>query len=355
MDLHPWKLWSSRGEPTDDTLVILSVLERVLRQWPNHVGANHYYIHALEASPYPERALPSGKRLETLVPSAGHLVHMPAHVYFRTGDYIAAVNSASRAASVDQQNLATHPEAAGHSGYANHNLMFLVAAATMDGEFEVAWRAAKQLESKGHADAHIVAPLFVLARFARWDDILRLPEPGPGHLGARFFSSYARGCAFAAKNMPVQAQRERAAMEDVYSDLPQGRAFGMFFNSWSVLHELAIETLNARIAHAKGDLPLALVHWRAAILVQDQMAFDDLPDWYYPVRESLGATLLLNGQTLEAEKIFRKDLEVTPRNPRSLFGLWKTLDAQKRLGDAEWMRRRFESGWKGNALRIEDL
>lgn len=227
----------------------------------------------------------------------------------------------------------------------------------MDGEFQTAYRAAKDLESHAHSQAFVATQILVLSRFARWNKVLALSQPQEKLRGLTFFWRYARGCAFASKGQPQKASEERAAMDAVYQQIPPGRAFGMFFNDWSTLHELASDALNARIAVARHDAATAIEYWRQGVAVQDQMNFDDLPDWYYPLRESLGAQLFRCGQLAEAERVFREDVVRNPRNPRSLFGLWKVLECEKRTADAGWVKREFQAAWKGAAsdLRIEDF
>ncbi len=366
MDLNPWQLWSSDGTPAPGTAEIVATLESILRRAPNHVGANHFYIHALEASPFAERALPSAQRLETLVPNAGHLVHMPAHIYIRTGDYEAAEKSNVTAVEVDREYLRdrqiTNPVYA--IGYANHNLHFLAAAAAMDGDFAQAASAAKELAAESQAavsemsgaEAFLPTPIFVSLRFAHWDEVLALPAPDPKLTGLNFFWHYARGCAYAAKNQPAQADVEMAALEQIYKQLPPGPAFGMLYSDWATIHDLANDSLSARIAYARGDSAAAIEHWRAAVATQDKMRYDEPADWYYPMRESLGAALLRSGKPAEAEKVFREDLIHNPRNPRSLFGLWKALEAEK-APDAAWVKTSFDAAWKGKPgeLRIEDF
>ena len=359
MDLHAWDLWTNDGKPGENTLEIVSVLEGVLRRWPDHVGANHFYIHAIEESPNPERALASAHRLETAVPSAGHLVHMPAHIYIRTGDYEAAVRSNEQAVAVDNtyKRAMANPNMMYLMMYGEHNLHFLVFAAMMDGDYENASKSAAELESRAMTGVSQVPSLegfvpmhmFVLLRFDRWDELLALPQTDAKLKGLMFFWHYARGCAFAQKGDVAKAEAERAAMEGAYKHLPAGPAFDMLYNDWSTLHDLAVNTLSARIAAARGDSAGAIKEWRAAVAVQDQMHYDEPPDWYYPVRESLGAALLANGQPAEAEQVFREDLRQNPRNPRSLYGLWKSLEAQKKTIDAQWVQASFEAAWKGGS------
>jgi tetratricopeptide (TPR) repeat protein len=357
MNLNPWHLWKIDGQPRTDTSEIVTVLEEALRRWPEHTGVNHFYVHTMEGSPYPEGALPSAQRLETLAPAAGHLVHMSSHIYLRIGDYAAAVKSNEKAIAADRNYQREQPVAtAGVMGYSNHNQLFLAVAASMDGEFETARNAAKAIESHTHSEAMAVMSTLVLLRFARWDEVLRLPAPDPQLTAVAFFWHVARGCAFASKRRLKEEADEQAAMEEAFSRLPEGRAFGTFFNDWSTLHALAVDTLAARIAEARGDLDAAIGYWRHAVAIEDNMNFDDVPDWYYPIRESLGATLLRNKQASEAEQVFREDLKRNPRNPRSLFGLSKALEARQNTYAANLVRQSFEAAWRGKELpRIEDF
>lgn len=357
MDLNPWRLWKIDGQPGPDTQEIAGVLEEALRRWPEHTGVNHFYIHTMEASPYPERALASAHRLETLAPAAGHLVHMPSHIYLRTGDYAAAVKSNQQAIAADQDYRRQQPAAPpGVMGYANHNQHFLAVAASMDGEFETALSAAKELQSHAHNEPMAAMRTLVLLRFSRWDEILTVSAPDESLKGVAFFWRLARGCARAGKGQLKEAADEQAAMEQAFSRLPEGRAFGAFFNDWSTLHTLASDTLSARIEAARGDAAAAIVHWRHAVAIEDQMNFDDVPDWYCPIRESLGAALLRNKQAPEAEQVFREDLKRNPRNPRSLFGLYRALEAQQKAYEADLVRQSFEAAWNGKQPpRIEDL
>jgi tetratricopeptide (TPR) repeat protein len=342
MNINPWHLWSLDGKPGPDTGEIVAVLEAVLRRWPDHLGANHYYIHAMEASPRPESALASAHRLETLAPNAAHLVHMPSHIYLRTGDYADAVKCNQRAVAVDEANRSAA------MGYAEHNYHFLAAAADMDGEYQVAMDAAAKLQLHAHSGAFVVMPMVVLLRFARWDDVLALSVPNAGVEGVAYFWHYARGVALAAKGKADDAARERKAMDQEYARLKPGRAFGMYFNDWIAIHKIAGDVLDARMASARQDTASALRLWAEAAALQDRLDFDDVPDWYYPVRESWGAELFRAGQFAQAEQVFRDDLRRNPRNPRSLFGLSEALAAQKKDGSA--IRRDFEAAWKGDRL-----
>jgi tetratricopeptide (TPR) repeat protein len=365
MDLHAWHLWSEDGKPGENTSEIESILEEVLRRWPDHVGANHLYLHLMETSPYPERALVSAKRLETLVPAAGHLLHMPAHIYFNCGDYAAAVRCALAATVADREfrRDLENSDVSYVVGYAQHNSLFLIAAAGMDGEFQVARDTAAALAAEARSapadwpseETFTIPPILNLIRFARWDGILALPEPQEGLTRFSLFWHFARGCAFAAKNELGQAEAERSAMALGLQAFPSNRGFGLLFSDWGSVREIISETLDARIAEARGEFNIAIDDWSRAIAIEDRMPYHEPPAWP-PIRESLGAAFLMNGQPKEAERVFREDLTRNPLNPRSLFGLWNTLVVEGETPEAERTRKVFLRSWKNSApLHIGDL
>ncbi|HEV2402171.1 MAG TPA: hypothetical protein VGS27_34895 [Candidatus Sulfotelmatobacter sp.] len=356
MDLHPWKQWTLDGRPTEGTEEILAVLESVLRRDPNHIGANHYYVHATESSPHPEWALPSAKRLETLAPGAGHLVHMPAHTYMRVGDYLAAGRSNAMAADADRTYLR---ESATWGSmydmmYYCHNLQFLSASYSMAGDFahakqaadEVAEHAAPMLHDMPLAETYVPYPIFILVRFHRWDDVLALPAPSQGLGMTSAFWHFARGSAFAAKGQIANAEKERQFVAAVLKETPPDVEFSFYFNKAQRFLDLAENILDARIAAAHGDHTQAISYWEKAVEVQDKLYYGEPPEWFYPVRESLGGALLLSGQPEQAEAVFRADLEQNPRNPRSLFGLLNALEVQKKHDAAEEVGREFQTAWK---------
>jgi tetratricopeptide (TPR) repeat protein len=363
MDLHPWKLWSLDGRPTEGTEEILAVLEQVLRRDPNHIGANHYYIHATEASPHAEWALASAQRLETLAPAAGHLVHMPAHTYMRVGDYVAAAHSNAAGADADRVYL----RESGTTGsmydmmYFCHNLHFLAASYSMAGDFrrakeaadELAAHVAPMLREMPIAEMYAPYPIFVLVRFHRWDEVLKVPAPHPSLTMTTAFWHFARGAAFAAKSQIEMAEAERKTLEAAYRDTPADLEFSMFSNKARTFLELAANILDARIATAKRDRGQAISYWEKAVQIEDGLYYGEPPEWFYPVRESLGAALLLNGEANRAEAVFRSDLEQYPRNPRSLFGLLKALEVQQKSSDVEQVRREFEAAWKNANVPLE--
>jgi tetratricopeptide (TPR) repeat protein len=363
MDLHPWKLWALDGRPAEGTDEIVAVLESVLRRDPNHLGANHYYIHAVEQSPHPEWALASAKRLETLAPAAGHLVHMPAHTYMRVGDYSASARSNAIAAEVDR----VYFRDSGTTGsmydmmYYAHNLHFLAAANSMAGNFADAKRAADQLAAHVSDrvagmpmfEVYVPTPIFVLVRFHRWDEVLKLPPPNPSLVMTTAFWHFARGSAAAAKGQLGMAEAERRSLGTARQEMPAATEFSFYSNKAQAFLDLAANILDARIAEVRGDHKRAIAQWKNAVQIQDRLYYGEPPEWFYPVRESLGAALMLNGQAAEAESVFRADLEQYPQNPRSLFGLRKSLEAQKKILDAERVRREFEAAWKNADVKLE--
>jgi hypothetical protein len=365
MNLHPWQLWTPDGKPGEDTKEIVAVLESVLRRDPNHIGANHYYIHAVEASPNPERALPSAARLEKLAPAAGHLVHMPAHIYNRTGDYMAAARSNEQGAEADRAYISS----SGAQGvypmmYYSHNLHFLAYATGMAGQFAEAKQAADQLEAHvgplvkemPMLEGFMTMSPFVLARFHRWDEILKRPEPDSAMPIRALAWRYARALAYAATGQIEKAEAERNSFAAAVKLVPAEAMFGPLNSATSVLN-VAANVLDGKIALAKGDKRAAIDLLRNAVEAQDALNYDEPPAWYYPVRESLGGALLLNGDEAEAEKVFRADLDKNPRNGRSLFGLAASLKAQGKTYAAQLVHREFEVAWKNadTQLRAEDL
>jgi tetratricopeptide (TPR) repeat protein len=367
MDLRPWKLWSLDGHPAEETDEIVAVLESVLRRDPNHIGANHYYIHAVEASTHPERALASARRLETLAPAAGHLVHMPAHIYLRTGDYSASARSNVLAAETDRVYL----RESGTMGsmydmmYYAHNLQFLAASYSMEGRFADAKQAADELvahvapmvQGMPTAESYLPTSMFILVRFHRWDEVLRIPPPDSRLAMTTAFWHFARGCAAAAQGQIGMAELERGNLETARKETPPDTEFSFYFNKAQAFLDLAANILDARIAAVRGNRKRAIEYWENAVRIQDTLNYGEPPEWFYPVRESLGSALLLNGRANQAEAVFRADLEQYPRNPRSLFGLLKSLEAQKKTSDAEWVWREFETAWKsaGVTLELADL
>jgi len=353
MNLHPWQLWSNDGTPAEGTEEIVAVLESVLRRDPSHIGANHYYIHAVEASRTPGRALDSAHRLDTLVPNAGHLVHMPAHIYMRTGDYDRAVTSNATAADVDRKYIAeTKAEGVYPLMYYNHNLDFLASAAMMSGQFAEAKRAADQLvafalpavEQMPMLEPFAAKTLLVLLRFGNWGDVLALPQPDPKLPLLSLLSHLGRGMAQAALRHLPDARVEQAAYYDARKRVPGDMDWG--YNKARSMLAVADAVFDGVMASAESKHDEAIDAWQRAVAAEDALNYNEPPDWFYPTRESLGGALMRAVRFEDAERVYRADLERNPKNGRSLYGLWQSLLAQGRVEDAAKTEREFREVWK---------
>jgi tetratricopeptide (TPR) repeat protein len=366
MNLHPWGLWRADGTPEQGTEEIVATLESVIRREPNHLGAIHYYIHSVEASTSPERALAGANRLAQLAPAAGHIVHMPAHIYIRTGDYQAAVETNQKAALADQAYL----KASGAAGiysmmYYSHNLHFIAMAAAMNGNYLESRRGAQMLAANvgPHVkvmpplEGFMTVPLAVEVRFHKWNEILKAPQPDPDMHTATVFWHFARGLALAGTGKLEEAETEHKLVAEAEEKTPPDAVFQMPINNKTKdILKIAENVLGAKISLAKNDMDATVNQLRAAVAVQDSLKYDEPQDWFYPVRESLGAVLLKIGDDAGAEDVFRADLDRNPRNPRSLFGLEQALKALDRTYDAGFVRQQFDANWKG-ATRptVDDL
>jgi tetratricopeptide (TPR) repeat protein len=367
MNLHPWGLWHVDGTPEAGTDEIVSMLESVIKRDPNHLGAIHYYIHAVEASPNPERALAAANRLAALAPGAGHIVHMPAHVYIRTGDYEAAVKTNEQAAAVDRAYIkATGVQGIYPMMYYSHNLHFIAMCAAMNGNYAESKENAELLMANVAPHVKEVPPLegfttipiAVEVRFHHWDEILKMPQPDPALKITTVFWHFARGMALAGTGKVSEAAAEHRFVSDAEAATPPDLVFQMPINNKTKdILKIATNILGAKLALARKDNDGAIVMLRTAVATQDTLKYDEPPDWFFPVRESLGGALLMNGDATGAEKVFREDLDRNPRNPRSLWGLHQALLQQKREYDAGFVERQFEISWKGGsqALKLDDL
>ena len=364
MNLRPWKLWTNDGKPAEDTLEIVAVLESVLRRNPNHTGANHYYIHAVEASNNAERGLPSADRLGKLAPSAGHLVHMPSHIYNRTGDYAQAAQVNVDAIVADKDYIAK----SGNQGlypnmYTNHNIHFLAAASAMKGNYADSIKAARELEANVKPALKVMPmlemfypyPLVTLTRFGKWDEVLKEPQPDAPLKITNGFWHFARGSAYAASKQTANAEAELAALRAVTKTMtPEVR---MFSNAATDVLKVAELTLQGKIALSRGDKTAAIDALTKAVAAEDATYYAEPSDWDLPTREVLGGALLLNGDAVGAEKVFRAELEKHHRNGRALFGLAQSLRKQGKESAAKMVEVEFDRAWQNadTKLTIESL
>jgi tetratricopeptide (TPR) repeat protein len=367
MNLHPWGLWRPDGTPEEGTEEIVATLESVIKRDPNHLGALHYYIHTVEASNSPERALAAANRLAALAPAAGHIVHMPAHVYIRTGDYAAAVKANEEAAAADRAYI----QSSGAQGiypmmYYSHNLHFIAMCAAMTGDYAEAHKAAEMLaahvgpsvKDMPPLEGFMTIPMAVEVRFHKWDEILAMNAPDASMKATTGFWHFARGMALAGKGNISEAEAEYKIVAEAEKATPPDAIFQMPINNKTKdILKIAEDVLGAQVALAKKDNAAAAAMLRDAVAVQDTLKYDEPQDWFFPVRESLGGVLLMSGDAKGAEQVFRNDLSRNLRNPRSLFGLHRALKAQDRNSDAWFVEQEFRKAWKGGAegLKVEDL
>jgi tetratricopeptide (TPR) repeat protein len=352
MNLRPWQLWAADGTPAADTLELVAVLETVLRRRPDHPGANHYYIHAVEASPTPERALASAERLLTLVPGAGHLVHMPSHIYMHTGDYERVATLNEHAAQVDEAYIAkSAAEGVYPFMYYGHNIHFAIIGHALAGRYEPARAQADKLAALASPHVHEMAamaewtltlPALMDIRFQRWDRILSAPAPDPTLLLVTAIDQFARAMALARGNQLAAARQHVEQFEAARARVPAETIF-VALNPASAVLALASDVLKAELA---ADPAARVDFLQDAVAKQDALHYDEPPPWYGSVREALGAVLIQAGRAADAEVVFREDLRKHARSGRALFGLMKSLEAQGRAEEAQLVKHEFDEAWK---------
>jgi tetratricopeptide (TPR) repeat protein len=363
MDLRPWAYWKKDGTPYPQTDIIVRQLERVLAKYPNHPGACHYYIHAVEAVA-PEKAVPCAERLATLMPGAGHMVHMPGHIYIRVGRYVDAINANVHAVHADETYIASErPSGIYPVGYYPHNYHFLAFAATLAGRSEQAIEAARKLVEAVPVEVVRQVPpfeqlrpydLLVLTRFGRWDDVLASPLPPSDLRVTTGLVYYARGVAHAAKGQAAEAQAALDTVRVIAEGTTPADQTAMTSGEGEnkTVMDIALHALMGEIAFRQGKLDDAVTHFREAARLEDTFNYIEPPQWYYPVRASLGAVLLKAGKPAEAETVYREDLRRFPDNGWSLFGLEASLRAQGKNGEAEGVRGRRLKAWSSADITI---
>ncbi len=354
MDLRPWNYWTGDGQPYPETQEVIRVLESVIERNPEHPGALHLWIHTMEPV-YPERAEEAADRLAPLMPGAGHMVHMPSHVYIRLGRYADASRANELAIAADEDYLSQcRAQGIYPLGYYPHNIHFLWAAATFEGRSRTALEAARKTAAQIPAEAveelpllegFLVIPYYAMARFGKWDEVLSEPRPqreSPFLLGVWH---HARGLAQVAKARLLEAERELEALRTVAADPAVEEAALWSGNSLATLLEIASEVLAAEIEARRGDYDRAVARLDRAVRLEDSMTYTEPADWHHPVRQVLGAVLLEAGRAVEAEVVYWEDLRRNPVNGWSLSGLVQSLEVQGKTEQASQVRRRFEKAW----------
>lgn len=354
MDLRPWNYWTPDGKPYPGSAEMVRNLETVIARNPEHPGACHYYIHAVEAV-RPDLAVPCAERLARLMPGVGHMVHMPAHIYVRVGRYNDAAQSNVHAIHTDETFVEGQPQPTLYSlGYYPHNIHFLAFVSTMAGRSAQAIDAARTLKTKINMDVaegvgmlQEMVPYYelTLTTFGRWDDVLAEPLPRPTMRFPTAMAYYARGVAHAAKGDERSA---RVALDSLTAIDMAYPADGEFKAPISI----AVHALMGEIAMRSGNAVSAIGHFREAVKIEDGGLYFEPPKWYYPVRQSLGAALLKAGRHAEAEVIYREDLARFPENGWSLYGLVAALKAQGKSADAAAAEKRFAKAWEGADVKL---
>jgi tetratricopeptide (TPR) repeat protein len=363
MDLRPWNQWTLEGQPNPGTDEILATLEAVLKLNPKHPFANHLYIHALEASPHPDRANAAAVRLRTLQPGLAHNVHMPSHIDIRCGRWQQAVDTNIKAVEADRRyRKISGPPIGFINVYVAHNRHMLAYAAMMIGQRELAMKHIRAMvaalpadflkENALQAEGFVAMPMEVMVRFGMWDKILAEPDNYADYMtGTRAFHHAARAIAYAAKGDTENARKEQAIFLEKAKLVPKEETFGN--NTAEDLLALARHMTEGEILIRENQLDAGIAELREAIKLEDALKYDEPPGWLIPIRHSLGATLMRSGRYAEAEEVYREDLKKLPENGWSLYGLTESLRAQnKNSEEAKTTNAKFKKIWAKADTRI---
>lgn len=362
MNTMPWNYWDLEGNPSPATPEAKEALEQAIALNPKHPGAHHYYIHMVEL-PKPDLGVPSAEALADLMPAAGHLVHMPSHIYIRVGRYKDAVEANHRAIEADEDYISQcYSQGLYPLGYYPHNIHFLWSASSLIGESTTAITAAKKTAEKvpqGEMDElHFLqdfaaTPLLAYARFGKWNDILTYPAPAPEIRHLNLMRHYARGLAFIRKDNAEEAREELQAIKTILEDPETAGIIATAHNSSDRIAAVAYEVVAGELAHLEGDTDRAVEHLEKAVSAEDGLTYTEPSAWHIPPRQTLGAVLMDLGRYSEAEAVYREDLKRLRQNGWSLYGLSQALAAQGKTTEAEKVRREFEAVWKYADIEIE--
>jgi tetratricopeptide (TPR) repeat protein len=358
MDMHPWDLWEQDGRPKPWTHEIVEAIEHAISIDPKHPGGHHFYIHAVEASPNPEKALPSAKAFDDgLVPRAGHLVHMPSHIYINTGHYHLVSLANIKAVELDSSYVTQcHAQGVYPLAYYPHNYHFLAATATLEGNSKWALEAADKMADQTNHKGMLLAPLatlqhynsipyFVKVKFERWDDILRMPLPDSALIYPRGVYHYARGMAYLGKKDLVRAQSELNKLMLVNQEDTLKALTIWGFNSMHQILTIAQKVLAGELAAKQGRIDEGVRLLRDAVKLEDQLLYQEPPDWFFSVRHHLGALLLEAKRNAEAITVFIEDLRIFPNNGWALNGLEQAYRANKQADKAREVEKQFREAW----------
>jgi tetratricopeptide (TPR) repeat protein len=359
MNVHAWKLWTADGQPAEGTPEIEARLESVLHEAPNHPGANHYYIHVMEASPHPEKARAAAARLSGMMPAAGHLEHMPAHIMQRVGDYEQAAEANRRGIAADRAYLAGTTPPDYYAMYLAHNYSFLAFSAAMEGRKAETLTAVQSVAATvpldmllgmGDSGWSLAQQYSALVRFGLWDEAIALGAPDARAAGLTAAWLYSRGVALAARGRLEDARAALAQLRQLEAGVPADSPAG--FNSLHDILEVADPIVAARIAATEQRNDEAIALLQKAVVAQDKLAYNEPADWFFPARHLLGAQLLIAGRAAEAEHVYREDLIRNPANGWSLYGLAAALRAQGKGAAATQTLRGFDRAWQHADVRL---
>ena len=365
MDVHPWDLYTYDGQPKEWTPQIVDLLTSILERWPKHPGANHFYIHAVEASTKPEKALPSADVLRELVPGSGHLVHMPSHVYIRTGKYHEGSIANEKAIIADSIYVATcQTQGIYPLLYYPHNIHFLAATAALEGRGDRSISASWQLSRRVDRDLmkdpewatlqHFFSiPYFVMVKFGQWNRILELPDLVDVPPYPKAIAYYAKGMAHLKQGRLAKAEENSAKVKEIMAEesLRNLTIFGL--NLITDVLKIADHVLTGEIEAKKGNYTAAVENLEAAIYTEDHLIYNEPPDWFFSVRHHLGVLFLEMGKYEEAEKVLKEDLAKYPENGWALSGLMVSLENQNKKDEAEDVKNRFEKAWQWSNVELQ--
>lgn len=362
MNTVPWNYWDENGNPSPNIAQAKSALEKAIALDPDNPGAHHYYIHMVEL-PYPDLGIPSAEKLGTLMPAAGHIVHMPSHIYIRVGRYQDAVTANQAAILADEDYISQcFSQGLYPLGYYPHNIHFLWSAASLLGSSDVAIDAAKKTAEKVPNGELITlpflqdfasTPLLAYARFGKWNEILTVPAPNSEIKHLTLIRHYARGLAFVRKNNLKEAREELAAIAELKKDPELKELIAAAHNPSESLAKIAYEVIAAEIAAAEGNLMKAIEHFENAVVLEDGLTYTEPAAWHIPTRQNLGAVLIKAGKLDEAARIYKEDLEVLRQNGWSLMGLYNVYKAQGKTREAAAVLKEFEKAWQYADFQID--
>jgi tetratricopeptide (TPR) repeat protein len=362
MNTMPWNYWDNQGNPAPNTLKGKAALEKAIEINPDHPGAHHYYIHMVEL-PKPDLAVPSADRLGSLMPAAGHLVHMPSHIYIRVGRYQDAVKANQDAILADEDYISQcYAQGMYPLAYYPHNIHFLWSAASLLGDSKTAIDAARKTAEKvpvgemanlPFLEDFASVPLLAYARFGKWNEILTVPYQGDAYKHLKLIRHYARGLAFVRKNNLKEAKEELEALEQMKADPALEELVANYTNPSSKIAQVAFEVLAGEVAAADGDITKAINYFKSAVELEDQLIYSEPSAWHIPPRQNLGALLLDSGQYAEAEMVYRKDLEDLRQNGWSLMGLHQSLKAQGKEAEAQKVKHELDRAWEHADITLE--